>query len=343
VPSVGTATTLGVSLVRAPCPCFAQGLSLAFLLVTTSVSAAVQVLVVTGLGGEPIFEQRFEGWARNLRDVSTQRFGVSKDDFRWLASTDASDANGRATLESIKESVAQFAESGRPDAPLLLVLIGHGTVRGPDVSFNLRGPDLSPGTLSTLLDSFGSRPQVVVNAASASGPFVRQLSASGRVVVTATASAAEHHVTRFGGHFIDAFGSDAADADKDNRVSMFEAFQYARIQVKGSFVADHLLQTEHALLDDNGDGIGSLDPARDARDGSVARALYLESSAVPDNPRTAQARLALGLEARRLLADIEALKRRRASLHTARYHNELEAILVKLALNRRAWRTGVGQ
>ena len=76
---------------------------------------------------------------------------------------------------------------------------------------NLPGPDLSAGALAAMLAPLGDRRVVVVNAASASGGFIEALSAPGRVVITATRSAAEAEATRFGGHFVAALGgADAA-------------------------------------------------------------------------------------------------------------------------------------
>jgi hypothetical protein len=45
--------------------------------------------------------------------------------------------------------------------------------------------------------------------------------------------------------------------------------------VAAFFKEKGLLQTEHALLDDNGDGAGSRELDEDATDGSRARALTL--------------------------------------------------------------------
>ena len=79
--------------------------------------------------------------------------------------------------------------------------------------------------------------------------------------MTATRSGAEHFTTLFGGFFIDALTSEAADADKNKRVSVLEAFKFAKTEVARAYEREGLLATEHALLDDDGDKEGSADPS----------------------------------------------------------------------------------
>ena len=118
---------------------------------------------------------------------------------------------------------------------------------------------------------------VFVNTASASGPFVEALSGPGRVILAATRTGAEKYATLFGGPFVDAFATEAADTDRNGRVSILEAFDYARKQVAAAYQREGLLQTEHAILDDNGDKQGSMEPGRQAKDGQSAAVLSLGS------------------------------------------------------------------
>jgi hypothetical protein len=64
--------------------------------------------------------------------------------------------------------------------------------------------------------------------------------------------------------------SDAADADKNKRVSVLEAFNYAKAEVARAYESKGLLSTEHALLDDNGDKEGSQAPGRAGKDGKIS-------------------------------------------------------------------------
>src|SRR5205085_8538772 len=80
----------------------------------------------------------------------------------------------------------------------------------------------------------------------------------------------------FGGYFVQAFASEGADTDKDSKVSLLEAFEFARREVARFYETEHRLQTEHALIDDNGDGQGSREPNLVAGDGAVARRFVLQ-------------------------------------------------------------------
>ena len=56
---------------------------------------------------------------------------------------------------------------------------------------------------------------VVFNMASASGEFVKSLSAKGRIVVTATRNGQETNATRFAGFLITALNATDGDTDQD--------------------------------------------------------------------------------------------------------------------------------
>ena len=147
----------------------------------------------------------------------------------------------------------------------------------------------------------------------------------------------------FGGYFVEAFASGEEDADqnRDERVSMLEAFVYARARVVQSYETDGLLATEHAMLDDNGDGEGSDEPdpvTGDGADGVVARTMFLTSGsalraemAFPDDPELQ----ALYQERRELEARVEELRRIRGGTDPEQYRAELETLMVNLALKSR--------
>ena len=116
---------------------------------------------------------------------------------------------------------------------------------------------------------------VFVNTTSASGPFDEGLSAPGRTIVTATRNGAEQFATLFGGYFVDALTSEKADSDKNKRISVLEAFQYAKTETARAYEREGFLSTEHALLDDDGDKEGTQDPSATAKDGKVAAVVSL--------------------------------------------------------------------
>lgn len=301
------------------------------------------LLVVSGLGGEEYYSELFARWSLNLLDVAHQRYAMDDEDTRYLAESAATEPariDGVARKEAVLAAIADLAARSTPGDRVVIVLIGHGTAQGAEAHFNLPGPDLTPAELAAALDALEGRRVAVINTAPASGAFVRALASPGRVVIAATAGGAENQHTRFAGFFIEALANDGADADRDQVISLLEAFRFARHRLQQAYEDDKRLVTEHAQLDDDGDGSGSHEPAPDTGDGMIAHRYTLAGSS---DPQLAPARLALQLEARSLVGSIERLKREKRLLALEVYEQRLEALLVELALNRRDYRAQATQ
>jgi hypothetical protein len=164
----------------------------------------------------------------------------------------------------------------------------------------LPGPDLTATELAQLLTAFGERRVAVVNAASASGGFVQKLAAPTRIVVTATKSGFERNETVFGRHFVAAWTGGEADADKDERVSLLEAFEYTRREVEREYQRENKLMTEHAMLDALGDGKGVASAELSSPHGRAAHAFHLGggAAAAAASARTPELRAAYQEKAR---------------------------------------------
>jgi hypothetical protein len=183
---------------------------------------------------------------------------------------------------------------------------------------------------------------VVVDTASASGPFVDALSGPGRVIVAATRNGDEKFATLFGGPFVEAFSAEAADADRDGKVSILEAFDFARRAVATSYQREGLLPTEHAILDDNGDHQGSMEPGRQAADGQSAAVLSLGSMRQQALPADEKVR-ALYVERSLIERRIDSLKLLKSGMDPEKYAAELEKLATELALKSRQIRDAEGK
>jgi hypothetical protein len=229
-------------------------------------------------------------------------------------------------------------QAERADADVLwLVLIGHGTFDGDVAKFNARGPDVSAKELGEWLKPIPA-PVAIINCTSGSGPFIPVASGPGRVVIAATKSGFELNFARFGKYLAAAIGDVAADLDKDGQTSLLEAYLTACRGVAEFYQKDQRLATEHALLDDNGDGLGT--PAAwfrgvratqrakqgAALDGLRAHQLHLvRSDSESDMPPTVRARRD------ELELELAALRDQKAKLGAEAYYSELEPLLVELA------------
>jgi hypothetical protein len=179
----------------------------------------------------------------------------------------------------------------------------------------------------------------VVNAASASGGYIQDLASPGRVVITATRTGFERNETVFGRHFVAALAGSEADADNDGRVSLLEAFEYARREVEREYQRENKLQTEHATLDGvgQGEGVATADPA--SPHARLAAAFHLASPALAGDGRTRPPELRrLYAEKERIEGALARLRAGREGMPETQYEAELEDLLVELALNARAIR-----
>jgi hypothetical protein len=194
-----------------------------------------------------------------------------------------------------------------------------------------------------MLGGLSGQTVAIVNSTSSSGPFLPALSGPNRVILTATSSALERNETQFGGFFVKALEQDDSDLDKDGRVSLAEAFQYATGEVDRYYESQNLLATEHAQLDDDGDGEGVREIGEGALDGRLAEVFWLgSSSSVTGEASALDSLAATNPELRRLLeerADLERqvreLRALRGQVEETLYEEELEALLVELALKNR--------
>src|SRR6185369_2395473 len=156
---------------------------------------------------------------------------------------------------------------------------------GDEAKFNLVGPDLSASEWLQLIKPLPGR-LVFIDTTGGSFPFIGKLSGKGRVVLTATDSAAQQFETVFPEYFIRAFDDEAADVDKSGRVSIWEAFSYASAAVRQFFEQKGELPTERALLDDTGAGVGR-EAQTPGTAGAVARVTYLEPEPALELPSDA--------------------------------------------------------
>jgi hypothetical protein len=216
---------------------------------------------------------------------------------------------------------------------LVFVFIeGHGSYDGKVYKLNLVGPDPTALDLATMLYSIPAKHFVVVNATNCSGGSLPELSQKGKIVITSTKSGMEKNQTHMGQYFIEALKNNAADSDKNGRVSMMEAFLYASQKVEDYYTSEGNLRTEHAVLDDNGDALGQSNPSPESGDGLLARTTFLDTEAsTPVKGSWTPEQQKLALEAQELMKQIEALKYKKPEMTDSEYEKKLEDLLLKLA------------
>ena len=301
---------------------------------SSTASQPVLILVV-GAAGEEEFGARFEEWAVRWEQAAVKG-GVRL--VRIGAATNAPSTGGEDdSTDRDRLKAALQAETKDGPAELWLVLVGHGTFDGKEAKFNLNGTDFSATELGDWLKPL-TRPVAVINTSSASAPFIKAVSAPGRVIVAATRSGHEQNFAYFAKHMGEAIGDARADLDKDGQVSLLEAFLIGARRTAEFYDIEGRLATEHAVIDDNGDGLGTpSDFFRGIRavkkaeqgspvDGARAHQFHLIRSST-------EAEMPAELRARRdaLELQIEKLRGQKATTEEADYYSKLEKLLLEMS------------
>jgi hypothetical protein len=309
---------------------------LLFSLLPAGVAAAAEryAVIISGPAGGEKYAAQQKKWSNDLSSALIDGFVFSESNVALL--TEESTGTSRATAENIRRLLADLRRRVTHDDVLMLVLFGHGTFDGADAKFNLVGPDLTAVEWKDLLDGILGR-VVIVNTTEASFPFLEELSLRGRVVITATDSAAQRYATVFPEYFIRALADGAGDFDKNGRVSVWEAFEAASAGVKTYYEQKGQLSTERPLLDDDGDKVGR-EAQAPGGDGAVARIVYLD--AWPGEGSSGVAVSALERQRHGIERQLEELKARKASMSDEEYQTELERLLLQLARVTRRIRNG---
>jgi peptidase C13-like protein len=285
---------------------------------STAWAQQTHVLVVTGVAGDEEHATKFKQWATTFLDAARQKERVPDANITYLS-------DRGATKAGVEKAFADIAARAKANDEIFVLLIGHGSFDGTVAAFNLMGPDLTADDYAKLLAKLSAQRVVFVNTASSSGAFLKPLAGPGRVVVTATKTGGERNDTDFPEYFVAAFADDSADRDRNGHVSVGEAFEYAKNKVTQAFQQKGLLLTEHATLDDGGEG-------------RLASTMFLggaQSASTLQVDTSDPAMRALVEQRDALEKQIAELRAKKASVPDAQYESQLEKLLTDLAVKTR--------
>ena len=277
-------------------------LTLLLLVSALAAPAATYYLTVSGLGGEPDYEQRFKMWAEDIGKATHSQPLVAP------------------TREKPRARFAELAREVKPDDAFVLMLVGHGSFDGSDYKFNLPGPDVTAMELAALLDRIPASRQLVVNMTSCSGGSVEFFKKPSRVVVSATRTGTEKNATVFARYWAEALRDPGADTDKNETVSAAEAFQYAQKKTKDFYESNKRLATEHPAMEDN-------------KLAAVFPLLHIGANATA---AADPAKRQLLVKKEQLEQQIDKLKYEKAAIPAAEYKKQLTALLLELARTQEA-------
>lgn len=309
--------------------------------------AMVTDIIICGSGGDETYTKKFAAWGQRLRKALVEKLDRAPESVALLLNPvdGATTPATSPTLETIRTVLENTSHTLGPNDDLFLYLIGHGSHWRGVSRFHIPGPDLTADALARWLEPIRVRRLVLINAASSSAGFINTLSRSGRIICTATKSVEERNATEFMEYFLQALEDGSADQNRDERISVLEACRQAAALTEAFYIGKGLIATEHALIDDNGDGKGirlveelqgdaalenRATDAADRRDGALAAQCFLKDFSFPDSvPRELVDRYLS------LLSQVEELKRKKSQMETDAYYAALETLLVEAARTHR--------
>jgi len=298
--------------------------------------ATKYAVVLTGPSVGDETTSRFRQWSFSLHDILIRDYGYSSDTITLLldrggdASPDSTRIDGACDLESIESQLALLKGKVNDGDQITIFLIGHGSGRDNESKFNIVGPDITGEDFGIMLDQFTAQDIVIVNTTSASYGFSASLSSEGRVLISSTRSPAEKYDPIFSGYFIEALEQRNGDRDKNNRVSMLEAFNYAKQNVDLWYEEQGRLASEHASLDDNGDALFTINPTPNEGDGRLAEIAFIDVLTADEENLSPEA-MVLKSKVQEIERAVFILRGRKADFLEDDYWSQMEDLLIELA------------
>ncbi len=320
---------LGVNLMKSyPCVFFLRLLFLTggILSFSPQAQATLYYVILEGLGGTATYTANFSSQRSQLEAAAASLPGTELKVF----------LGEEATREVVRSWFEQLKLKITTTDSLALFLLGHGSFDGEQYKFNVPEIDITGEDLHQILTELPGGPHLLVNTSSASGALLElfnpQKNTSQRInnndtsqqaleelessvlVITATRNGNEKNATLFGSFFTQALSLEAADLDKNLRVSAQEAFDYANAQVEAVFKEENRLSTEHSQLlgpEPKQFNLARLDEQQIATEGSRLAQLLSQQESV---------------EAR-----IEDLQRQRSTMVNSEYLQALQTLILEAA------------
>jgi len=300
-----------------------------WVLMLAQANAAVFDVIISGSGGEDEYSERFDDWGQRLRRVLIERCDHPATNVLLVNET-GENADGNSSIKGIRNVFRGLSERVTSGDDVFIFLIGHGSYRRQVAKLNIPGVDLTAEDLERFLKTLSARRIMVVNGASMSAPLVNALSRNGRIICASTRSTDQRNATQFMRFFVQALEDGSADQNRDDRISVLEICTQASSLTDAWFLSEGLIATENAILDDNGDGLGTRLSDIDAGDGMLADRCFLLNFRVPKG-----ASPALVAAYGKAIDEVQTLVKKKTAMDSAAYYQLLERELVKAAkLNR---------
>ncbi len=232
-------------------------------------SGTKRALILCGLPGDKAHRKPFAETVEKLRETLISKYGFDGPSVHVqfggpIAEGEGpvlSGVRGQSTREEIEAEVADLRKVLKPEDTLWVIVMGHAYYDGKHSHFNIPGPDIHEQEFGKLFADLAAREQVFFITIPASGFYIKPLSAKGRIVVSATEPDLEVNETDYAKSLAEVLASPPPasefDVDRDGNLTLFDLYIAVARNVVDRYIKAEFLPTEHALLDDNGDGRGT--------------------------------------------------------------------------------------
>jgi len=283
--------------------------ALLMLMSLTPAQAANVTVVISGLGGNDEYTEKFDEYATAIADEA-KRIALTQTDVMLL--------RGGAAKKEIVTALFDAIATRTDVNSFTAYFIGHGSYDGRSYKFNIPGPDITDIELLALLNKIRAKQQLVVAATSASGALLDVIDTGNqttgkRVLITATKNGREKTAVLFPEYMVEAITTPAADTNKNESISAMEIFNYANSSVEGFYETEKLLAPEHARL--QGENAESFEVARYGN-------LLAAQDKVPEELLTMRETLA---------SQVNILRSRKEDINEDEYFDTLQDLMLKLA------------
>ena len=224
------------------------------------------MVVLCSLGGDEEHEKRLTEAVKQVLSSAGPVFGVQPDHIRVLLSSKemakTSPSSKPCNRTSMAELAAELTVASDNQSQHLFFVLGHSHLEGRSCQFNIEGPDIDQLDYAKLFGSLPGKEQFHWIGLPASGYWIKPLTGANRTIISATEPDLEITATQMPyalGAILAGKAEHAKldDVDGDGRLTLLDLYLSVNIEVHQSFVTQDYLPTEHAQLDDNGDGRGT--------------------------------------------------------------------------------------
>lgn len=226
------------------------------------------MLICCGLPGDETHREKLTTAVESIVNSAETVFNVPSDRLRVLIGDedmpntikDSKKELEICTAETVAASLSSLAKQVQPNDSLWVIFLGHAQLYSGRSTFNVKGKDFDAPEFSKWLVPVQCRERVLMLTMPVSGFWLKPLRGPKSVLISATDADFEFTGTEMPyalARVVSGKSEQALeDIDQDGSISLRDLYIATCIEVQLTFKGMQRLQTEHAQLEDNGDGVG---------------------------------------------------------------------------------------